>query len=148
MEKAVRSSLNRLGPAVVLALFAAACSRAAPELPPDITSVEGRNDNTPAAYQEAELALSCEEIDARLFEISQAMDELEGTVAGNRRKNQTIGYIGAVLFMPLMLAAEENAAEKKALDDHQGTRDRLFGLRAMKRCPLRSDPRTGRIPRK
>jgi hypothetical protein len=107
----------------VVAVFAAialvGCARSAPPLPSSQALA-------PVHMNEAERVPYCAELHAKIDASQKKTNELEAIIAGNRVGNQTIGYVAAVAFPPLALAAQENSAEKKELDRLQAERDALY----------------------
>ena len=83
-----------------------------------------------------EAALACEELATQLSRNLQRVAMLEGTIHSQRDSNQAVGYVGAVLFPPLMVIGTQHAIEEKAeLDQLQEHRDRLRRVQASKSCP-------------
>jgi hypothetical protein len=126
MGRAVRSSSFLKPAAALLMLLAAACARNAPDLPADIAV------DTPRLSL-AEQAMSCDAADAMLAELQNERTVMTGMIEGNRRKNQTAGYLGALFLVPLV-AIEQNEAEKRRLDEIQTELDRLYVVRRAKAC--------------
>ena len=77
--------------------------------------------------------MSCRDIDAVLAARRQEREVLTAEIHGNRKRNQTAGYLGALFILPLV-AAEGNEAEKTRLDEIQSELDRLFAVRRQKNC--------------
>jgi hypothetical protein len=82
----------------------------------------------------SERKMSCEEIDSELAAIRDETEEIEKIVHERRGDNQAAVYFGA-FFFPAYLAADDNAEEMKALDEHQKRKDRFIALKSAKRCP-------------
>jgi hypothetical protein len=55
-------------------------------------------------------------------------------IAANRGHNQAVGYAGAVLFPPLLLASRNDDEAKKNLDELQAKADRIDRLSKAKGC--------------
>ena len=117
-----------------LVLILAACNRPAADLPPDYGSVSARQSVTLAGFSEPDKALACPEIDLQRAALKTEADELTGKVMSHRQNNQTAGYIGAVLFPPVLFALELSEEDKAALDRIQGREDALIKLKSIKRC--------------
>ena len=89
---------------------------------------------TLAGFSEPDKALACPEIDLQRAALKTEADELTGKVMSHRQNNQTAGYIGAVLFPPVLFALELSEEDKAALDRIQGREDALIKLKSIKRC--------------
>jgi len=129
MAKAARfNSLTKVTAAASLALMAAACARAAPELPPE-TLTSGP---TPAAMlSPAESRLTCADVTRARASISKEERELEAKIRANREKNQAAVFIAGAAGAAL---SEHNEAEKRRLDELQQKRDRLIIIARQKSC--------------
>ena len=110
-----------------IGLAAAGCARAAPSLPSAQTIA-------PVQMEAAERLAACTAIDEQLATSQQRTAELDAIIHSNRRSNQAIGYVAAITLPPLMLAAEENSAEKAELDRLQAERDQLYAKRRAAAC--------------
>jgi hypothetical protein len=115
-------------------LVVAACNRPAAELPPDYGSVQARQTASLAEFSADEQKLSCPEVDDRRRAVKAEADALTAKITSNRGNNQTAGYIGGVLFPPVLFALELNEGEKKSLDSLQARDDHLIKLKSLKRC--------------
>ena len=118
-----------------LVLVLAACNRPAADLPPDYGSVSARKTVTLSEFSESDRGLACPEIDLQRAALKVEADQLTGKVMSHRQNNQTAGYIGAVLFPPVLFALELSEDDKAALDRIQGREDALIKLKSIKRCP-------------
>ena len=78
--------------------------------------------------------LNCAEVYQELENLAEHDSRLEKTIQGNRGKNQTVGYFAAVLFPPLLFAAENDKSIKALLDQNQRQRDHLILVQKAKRC--------------
>lgn len=119
---------------LVLALVLAACARSAPELPADRSSVNAAQPLFRSEFKAADLALACDAIANEQREIRSKADAYNRAIDRNRGQNQAMGYIGAVLFLPAVLATEHNEAEKAELDRLQNRHDELIALRRINNC--------------
>lgn len=127
MGRAVLSSSStRRWLTAAAVLLTAACARSAPELPPQ--SNGGQVTLTPV-----EAAMQCSDIDAAITARRGEREALTATIHGNRQRNQTAGYFGALFILPLV-ATEGNEAEKRRLDEIQAETDRLFAVRRARSC--------------
>lgn len=110
-----------------IGLAAAGCARPAPSLPSAQTIA-------PVQMEEEERLVACTAIDEQLVASQRRTTELDAVIQSNRRSNQAIGYVAAITLPPLMLAAEENSAEKAELDRLQAERDHLYAKRRAAAC--------------
>lgn len=120
---------------VGLVLVLAACNRPAADLPPDYGSVTARNTVSLAEFSAADQALSCPDVDRARVALKGEADELTKKIMSHRSNNQTAGYIGGALFLPVLFALELSAEDKASLDRIQGRDDTLLKLKSVKRCP-------------
>jgi hypothetical protein len=134
MGRAGLSSLSNRLIVLGLILVLAACSRPAADLPPDYGSVSARKTVTLSEFSESDRKLACPDIDLQRAALKVEADELTGKVMSHRQNNQTAGYIGAVLFPPVLFALELSEDDKAALDRIQGREDALIKLKSIKRC--------------
>lgn len=78
--------------------------------------------------------LDCAELAVELERNRTTASQLEQKIAANRGHNQAVGYIGAALFPPVLLAAKSDDDAKKTLDRLQEQRDRIDRLTKAKKC--------------
>ena len=93
--------------AIALLLVAAACTRGAAPLPADRSSINAR----PAVasdFSQADLALTCEQIETERSTLSERAAEAEKVVLADRQRNQIAGYFAALFILPIV-----------AVDTHQ-----------------------------
>jgi hypothetical protein len=130
MERAgpLSSQINCLA-VFIGGLVLAACARSAPPLP---AAYSGSSSQIQLNGEEQNL--TCVAIDNRIAAKNQRTQELESIIQGNRKENQTIGFVAGLVLPPLALAAEGNSKEKKELDGLQAERDRLYTVRRAKNC--------------
>ncbi len=128
MPKAVLlSSTNSFLAIMLLAL--GGCARDAPALPPILEAAP-----TPvmdARQRDAE----CAKLAADIATWRSEMTTIEQVIYGHRRSDQVAGYLSAVLFPPLALAIDQQAAQKKALDERQQKVDQALARQKALRCP-------------
>lgn len=64
------------------------------------------------------------------------MREATHKIEGQRTRNQVVGYFAAVALPPLLLAAEQNQAERDLVRSLYARRDGLLSVAAQKGCAL------------
>ena len=127
-----------------IALFAClgviACARSAPDLPPDYASVNSRETLSLHDFDQDDVDATCGEIAAEKVQIRSDYATLERQITSTRTKEQSGGYIAAVLFAPLALALDQKLEAKKRLDEMQARLDKLIALSLLKRCAKGASP--------
>ena len=114
----------------------AACARSAPELPPDYGSVDSTTPSPALSdFDEVDAAMSCTAIADEKARLRRKMAQLNAQITGKHGDNQVAGYVGGVLFPPLLLATDHSLDEKEALDKFQDRVDRLALLQRIRACP-------------
>jgi len=88
----------------------------------------------------AEANLDCPGLAAEYDRNKDATVKLEALIAGNRGHNQGVVYVGALLFLPLLLAVKPDDDAKKTLDELQMQRDRIDRLAKSKSCTQQMTP--------
>jgi hypothetical protein len=78
--------------------------------------------------ESAEGRLDCPGLASEYDRNKEATARLEALIAGSRAHNQTVVYVGGVLFPPLLLAVKPDDDAKKTLDELQSQRDRIDRL--------------------
>ena len=116
------------------AVLLAACTRPAPDLPPDYGSVSAQAKLSADQFTSEDLRLTCGNILAEREAITDEAGKLTGVIKRNRQHNQVAGYLGGLFLFPL-IAAKENPDEKRRLDAIQGRWDTLIALQRFKTCP-------------
>jgi hypothetical protein len=119
---------SRLWLAALLA--AAGCASSAPPLPP---AADASGANGIAA---SDLSLDCPRVAQEVETIDARMREANRKIEGERTRNQVVGYFAAVAFAPLVLATEQNQAEKDLVRSLYARRDALMRVAAQKGCSL------------
>jgi len=114
-----------------------ACARSSPELPPNLSDRPPEQRLLPGDSESAEAKLDCAGLFLEGARNRQTADELEKRIADNRGRNQAIGYIGGVLFLPLLLAVKPDGDIKTTLNQLQSQRDRIDRLTQAHRCAAR-----------
>ena len=120
-----------------IAFLVAGCASEAPSLPPDTTSVSRSRDLTLDDFTPEARAMSCDQIADERHKINDAMRDANGAVDANRTHNQIlVGFsaFGGLVFAPLLLATENNDAEKNDITKLYERQDTLIKLAALKRC--------------
>lgn len=125
----MRSASNRVIAVVMLSAITAACSTAAPQLPPEKATAR-----TLDSYSAPDALMSCNQIAEEWSATARERESAHQNIAANRHQNQVAGYIGAALFPPAYLATEGNYADKERLTQLQDRRDTLIDLARTKNC--------------
>lgn len=118
-----------------LLLVAVGCARSAPPLPPDYVSDPNALASALEKVPPEIKKLDCEQINAEIENLTKQDQRLEEKIQSKRGKNQTVGYIAAVLFLPAILAAENDEGSKSLLDENQVRRDNLIVAFRGNACP-------------
>jgi hypothetical protein len=128
MGAAARFALHSK-PVVALAacLTMAACAAPPPALPPARSGVAATSPADPAA---------CQAVVQDLGRIDADMHTANARIEAERPRNQAIGYFSAVLFPPLLLAAEPNTAERDSITAMYRERDEKLAVAAEMGCQL------------
>jgi hypothetical protein len=121
-------------------LLAGACARQSPQLPPDLSTRPPEQRLLAGDSDSAEAKLDCPALVAEYEHNTEANAKVEGMIAGNRGHNQSVVYIGGVLFPPLLLAVKPDDDAKKTLDNLQAQRDRIDRLSKAKGCTQQLTP--------
>lgn len=124
--------------AICLAFVVAGCARNAPSLPPDLSHLPATERLLAGDLESAEGKLDCGALENDSSRSRALSKQLEEMIASKRGQNQAVGYFSALLFPPLLLAAEHSAEAKKVLDDEQAKRDRIDRLSRAKACAPRA----------
>lgn len=119
---------------IVTAVALSACARPAPQLPPDYGSVDTGKTLTADQFKAADLNLSCPQIDQEQLRLTEEAGRMTGVISDSKGYNEAIGILGALFIVPA-LAADQNAGEKRRLDEIQVRWDTLIALRRFKTCP-------------
>ncbi|MDP6031577.1 MAG: hypothetical protein QGH78_03860 [Alphaproteobacteria bacterium] len=113
----------------VIAIYG--CARTAPELPPNYTHNAGSPKELLSQVFLPIRGMTCDEIKKQLTNLSMHDSQLETEIHGNRGKNQASAYIAGVIFLPAILAVDNDKRAKILLDQNQKYRDELiFGQKA------------------
>ena len=133
METAVpcasSTKLVRLTAVVMLA----ACTRSAPDLPPDYGSVRPANPLTIEDFPAYMQALDCGQTDARQVELTELNNRATDVIESNRNRNQVAVYFAALFLVPI-IAVDSDEEQKAMLDRNQAELDHLAQLRRVKDC--------------
>ncbi|RVU39170.1 hypothetical protein EOI86_07940 [Hwanghaeella grinnelliae] len=119
----------------VAATMLVACARNAPALPKDSSSINAEGSLSTEDFSDADIAMSCEQIDVEQDRIRTDAAAYGQEIAKNRGQNQAAGYVAGVLFPPALLATVHNDAEKAELDALQARFDVIQALKRVKNCP-------------
>ncbi len=87
-----------------VALFACltvgACARSAPELPPDYSSVNSREELSSDDFDQDDVDATCDEIAAEKDQIRSDYAALESQITSTRGEEQAAGYFSAPAAAP------------------------------------------------
>jgi hypothetical protein len=131
----LRSKTSR---ALLLALLLGGCARSSPELPPNLSDRPPEQRLLQGDSESAEAKLDCAGLLQERERNRTTSSELEQKISGNRGHNQAVGYIGGVLFPPLLLAIKSDSDLKTTLDQLQSQRDRIDRLSQARKCTTSS----------
>jgi hypothetical protein len=126
--------------ALLLVLLAGACARQSPQLPPDLSARPPEQRLVAGDTESAEATLDCPGLAVQYDHNKEATAKLEQLIAGNRGHNQSVVYVGGVLFPPLLLAVKPDDDAKKKLDELQIQRDRIDRLAKARSCTQQLTP--------
>lgn len=115
-------------------LVTAACARNSPALPPDLSHLPPEQRLLAGDADSPEAKMDCAALKQEATRNRAAVQQHEGVIAANRGHNQAVGYAGAVLFPPLLLASRNDDEAKKNLDELQAKADRIDRLSKAKGC--------------
>ena len=111
-------------------VLTAGCASSAPPLPSQAAT--GSTDGIAAP----DLALDCPRIVQEVEAVDARMREANLKIGDERTRNQVVGYFAAVAFAPLVLAAEQNQAERDLVKTLYARRDALIRVATRKGCSL------------
>ena len=90
----------------------------------------------------AEQALSADskaKIRQELEELNSERATETHEIAQKRGSNQTIGYIGSIFFLPIVLATDSSVQAKEKIASIHEAKDKLYKLQSIKNCPYEGD---------
>ena len=129
--------LNKLISCSVVFFTLVACATNAPELPPDYSSVDTKQRLNIDEFDTETAELTCEQIRAELKELNSEHATEARDITQKRGSNQTIGYIGSVFFLPIVLASDSSVQAKEKIANIHRAKDKLYKLQSFKKCPSR-----------
>jgi hypothetical protein len=127
MGPAARFALHSKITVALACLTLATCSAPPPALPPPRSGPAATTPTDPAA---------CEAVTQDLGRIDANMRTANASIEAERPRNQAVGYFSAVLFPPLLLAAEPNKAERDSIAAMYQERDQKLAAAADMGCQL------------
>lgn len=110
------------------------CARSAPQLPPDYGSVHSKEKLTLENFSKEDRLRTCDTVERDMTAIISEVKAVESGIEAKHRSNEVAGYFAAVLFPPLILAADHSTEAKKILEQRQAQWDQLLALKRMKNC--------------
>lgn len=116
-------------------LVLVACATHAPELPSDYGSVHTKQRLSIDDFDPKTAQLTCVEIKQELIKLNSIRAAQSHDIAQKRGSNQTIGYIGSMFFLPLVLATDSSVQTKEKISNIHKAKDKLYKLQAFKKCP-------------
>ena len=129
---------NKLIVGIIVHLSLAACATNAPELPPDYSSVHSQQRVSIDEFDTVTANLTCEQIRSELEELNSEHATKTHEISEKRGSNQTIGYIGSVFFLPIVLASDSNVQAKEKITNIHRAKDKLYKLQSLKKCPSKA----------
>jgi hypothetical protein len=127
---------NSKATAWILLLLTAGCARNAPPLPPDLSHLPPEQRLLVGDAESPEGRMDCVALQQEAAQNRTQIRQYEGVILANRGHNQAVGYIGGVVFTPLLLAAKNDDDAKKNLDQLQAKSDRIDRLGKARGCPI------------
>ena len=109
------------------------CARSAPDLPASRVNKSDAEIINSLNINESDLSKACIELDTELAKVNEAIEDNELVIKGDRKKNQIVGYLGALFIFPA-IAAENNDEAKENLETLQARKDQLYYLKSRKTC--------------
>lgn len=129
--RAVRSSSSSLFAALAAGAALAGCAHDAAPLPP--LDAGARLDvGTPT---DPERLARCAALSREIASLRAEMATIREVMKGHRTADQVGGYLGAILFPPVLIMADQQTARKTALDERQAKVDRRLAEESALRCP-------------
>ena len=120
---------------VVTISINAGCATSARDLPQDYSSVDARKRLSLDDFDPKTVTMTCQETEDELEDLNNVIASQEQDISSKRHGNQVAGYIGAVFFLPALLATDNSVEAKKKIDDINRALDKLYMLQAYKKCP-------------
>lgn len=115
-------------------LLLCSCASPAPSLPQDTTGTTSLRQVSAADFAPADVARSCAQIGTERADLRARIDIANANIAGNRRRNEIAGYVGATVLPLGYLATEGNYADKDAVKAAYARLDVLEKLSVLKHC--------------
>ena len=130
---------NRIFAVAALGLLVAGCAGQSSELPPDYGSVNAEKTLGLQDFEPGDEAMSCAAISDEMIQIDGQVAGYKGNIKANLKKNQIAGYVAGTLFLPAVLATENNSEDKDAIAELIARKDVLIGLNRVKNCASLGD---------
>ena len=111
------------------------CATSSRELPDDYSSIDTHKRLHLHEFDVMTAKLSCAEVDAELLALENSSKDHIQEIEGNRKKNQMIGYIGSMFFLPLYLATDNDLDKKEKIKNINKAKDELYKFKVFKKCP-------------
>ena len=111
------------------------CAHSARELPPDMSVLAPSNRLLPGDTASPEYSLSCPELKTELASTRAALSRTETHLQGTQTDNQAKGIAGVLIFIPIMLAMEDNETMKTQYLELDVRRERLLRIAQARQCP-------------
>jgi len=127
--------IKSLFPLLIAGCMVAGCSTPARKLPNDYGSVDAYKRLHLHEFDVMTAKLSCSEADSELLALEKSSKANIQTIKGNRKKNQIIGYVGSMFFIPLYLATDSDPETKENIEKINKAKDKLYKFKSFKKCP-------------
>ena len=128
----LRQCLDLISVITTLVILAS-CAASAPLLPDDTTAINKQHSVSISDFSSQDAAMSCDAIKIEQSGNTVKIAQDNKAIESNRRLNQTAGYLGGLLVLPL-IATEGNYSEKDDITALQQRQDVLRKLAIVKRC--------------
>ncbi len=119
------------------ALLLAGCASEAPSLPTDTTSIHRTHDLTINDFTPEAQAMNCDDIAGERRKIADALRAANSAVEKNRTRNEVVmGIVDmtGLVAAPVLLAGNNNDAEKDEITKLYERQDTLIKLATLKHC--------------
>lgn len=117
----------------MIAGFVAGCAIDARNLLPDHCSIDAKEALDADDFEAKALEKTCSEIDDAIKILER--ESSTQIKAQNTTGKRVIQVLGGLIFLPALLATDNSAESKIKIENINRTKDKLYKLRAFKKCP-------------
>lgn len=119
---------------LVCIVFFSSCSKEAPSLPQDYTSVDSQSSIDNTEFSTELIKLTCDDINLQLQALNKMNENNINAISKTRHKDQAVGYFASVFFPPLWLAIDTHEETKDKIAEVYKQKDNLYKLKVYKKC--------------